>query len=74
VTGYIEKGTVRIGDRLSIVRRASDALRVAYVRVTAIQRFQESLTEASQEHNPVGISLSGVETQDIQNRDVLVGE
>jgi elongation factor Tu len=74
VTGYIERGTVRVGDRLAIVRKEQDAMHIAHVRVTAIHQFQGLLTEATEAHNPVGISLSGVERDDLRNRDLLVGE
>ncbi|HXU69810.1 MAG TPA: EF-Tu/IF-2/RF-3 family GTPase [Polyangia bacterium] len=69
VTGYIESGTVRVGDRLAVVR--SDQRTEVYV--TAIQRFQASLSEASAADNPVGISLSGIDRDEIHNRDLLVG-
>jgi elongation factor Tu len=69
VTGYIQSGTVRIGDRLSIVGPAGRT----NVRVTAIQRFRESLNEATVADRPVGISLSGIQRDQLHNRDLLVG-
>jgi translation elongation factor EF-Tu-like GTPase len=56
VTGYIDSGTVRIGDQLVLIHDEDRRL----VRVTAIQRFRESLSEASVGPEPVGISLSGI--------------
>lgn len=39
-----------------------------------IQRFRESLQEASAGPEPVGLSLTGVDKDQIQNRDILVGD
>ena len=70
VTGYIQSGTVRVGDRLAIVGSAGRT----NVRVTAIQRFREgSLDEATVADKPVGISLSGIKRDQLHNRDLLVG-
>jgi translation elongation factor EF-Tu-like GTPase len=70
VTGRIESGSVRVGDRLAVTRTG----RHTPVVVTAIERFQQSLTEANAVHNPVGISLSGVDRDEIRSGDVLVSD
>jgi len=69
VTGNIASGKVRVGEHLALIG-ASGRIEV---QVTAIQKFQESLVEATVEDSPVGISLSGIERDQIRNRDVLVG-
>jgi elongation factor Tu len=69
VTGRIDAGRVRVGDRLKLLGVHGDFV----VRVTLIQRFRESLEEASAGPEPVGISLGGVDKDQIQNRDLLVG-
>jgi elongation factor Tu len=69
VTGYIESGTVRVGDRLTVIGSAGRT----NVRVTAIQRFRESLDEATVGERPVAISFSGIQRDQLQNRDLLVG-
>jgi translation elongation factor EF-Tu-like GTPase len=70
VTGYIDSGTVRLGDRLVLIHHEERRP----VRVTAIQRFRESLTEATVGANPVGISLSGIDRDQVGNRDLLVSD
>jgi len=69
VTGRIESGTVRVGDSLTLVRSQGDLP----VRVTFIQRFQQTLESAQAGPEPVGLTLSGVEADQIKNRDVLIG-
>ena len=70
VTGYIDSGRVRVGDSLTLVGAQGDFP----VRVVAIEKFRESLEEAQPSDEPVGITLAGVEPDQIQNRDLLVSD
>jgi selenocysteine-specific translation elongation factor len=70
VTGRIESGIVRLGDSL-ILDCAHGKIPV---KVIFIQKFQRALTEAEASSEPVGLTLSGVETDQIKNRDLLVSE
>jgi elongation factor Tu len=69
VSGYIDNGIVRIGDSLTLVGMLGDFS----VRVVAIEKFQASLEQAEQSTlEPVGITLTGVEPDDVRSRDLLV--
>jgi translation elongation factor EF-Tu-like GTPase len=70
VTGRIESGRVRVGDELVVV----GAVGRIPVRVIFIQKFREALTEAAAGQEPVGITLSGIEWDQIRNRDLLVSD
>jgi translation elongation factor EF-Tu-like GTPase len=68
VSGRVESGGVHIGDELLIV----GALGRIPVRVTFIQKFREALSEAVAGPEPIAITLSGIEWDQIRNRDLLV--
>ena len=68
VSGRIESGGVRVGDDLVVV----GALGRIPVRVTFIQKFHEALSEAVASPEPIAITLSGIEWDQIRNRDLLV--
>jgi len=70
VTGVIETGTVRVGDSLSL----AGANGHFPVQVIFIQRFQKSLDIAQAGPEPVGLTLSGIDRDQIKNRDVLIGK
>jgi elongation factor Tu len=70
VTGRIESGRVRVGDNLVL----HGALGQFPVQVTSIHKFRKVLTEAVAGSKPVGIGLSGIERNQIRNRDLLVSE
>lgn len=70
VTGYIDSGRVRVGDSLTLVGAQGEFP----VRVVAIESFRESLEEAQRSDKPVGITLAGIEPDQIQNRDLLVSD
>jgi selenocysteine-specific translation elongation factor len=70
VTGRIESGMVRVGDSLFL-----DAAQGKFpVKVISIQEFQASLTEASASSKAVSLILSGVEADQIKNRDLLISD
>ncbi len=69
VTGVIQTGTVRVGDSLTLVGATGSHL----VRVVFIQRFQQALDIAQAGPDPIGLTLSGVERDQIKNRDLLIG-
>jgi elongation factor Tu len=70
VTGRIESGSVRVGDRLVVV----GAVGRVPVRVTFIQKFREALTEAAAGPEPIAITLSGIEWDQIRNRYLIVSD
>jgi elongation factor Tu len=70
VSGRIESGRVRVGDELAVIGAAG---RIP-VRVTFIQKFREALTEAAAGPEPIAVTLSGIEWDQIRNRDLLVSD
>jgi selenocysteine-specific translation elongation factor len=70
VSGRIESGMVRLGDSLIL-----DGAHGKFpVKVIFIQEFQRTLTEAGARPEPVALTLSGVEADQIKNRDLLLSE
>jgi len=67
VSGRVDSGTVRVGDSLSLVGHD----RSFTIKVVSIQAFKKTLTEATEQSGPVALVLSGVDRDQIRNRDVL---
>jgi len=70
VTGRIESGMVRLGDSLTL----DGACGKFPVKVIFIERFQEALTEANSASDLVGLTLSGIDFNQIRNRDLLLDD
>ena len=68
VSGRIESGIVRLGDSLLL----DGAHGKISVKVIFIQEFQRTLTEAAASSEPVALTLSGIEADQIKNRDLLL--
>ncbi len=69
VTGQIEAGTLNLGDEINISRPGS-ASRAAVV--TGIEMFRKQTSQAQAGDN-VGVLLRGLEKQDVQPGDTLLG-
>ena len=69
VTGTVESGTLKVGDKIQIARAGGSPRSVT---VTGIEQFRKLLTEA-QAGDDIGVLLRGIEKQDIQKGDVLLG-
>jgi len=67
VTGRVEKGSVALGDSVTL-RRTDGSTRM--VTVTGIEMFRKVLKVASQGDN-VGLFLSGVEKRNVARGDIL---
>jgi elongation factor Tu len=69
VIGRIEAGTVRVGDVVEIDGQVG--IRITTV-VVSLEGFRQVLTEAKA-GDDVGVTLRGVESDDVQPGNVLVG-
>ena len=68
-TGRIEGGTLKVGDAIQVARSGRAARAVT---VTGIEKFHQIQTEA-RAGDDVGVVLRGVEKNDLQPGDVLLG-
>jgi translation elongation factor EF-Tu-like GTPase len=68
VTGVIEAGRVRVGDSLTLIGSSGEIP----VKVVFIQAFQKVFEVAEAKDGIVGLTLSGVDHDQIRNRDLLV--
>ncbi len=69
VTGRIEAARVSIGDSLILIGKQGGFP----VKVTSIERFQETLETADEGSGLVGLTLAGISHDQIHNRDILIG-
>jgi hypothetical protein len=71
VTGRVESGVVRVGDRVVVESVDGNS----YVIVVAIEKFQQpGLTEASAGNDDVGLELSGVSVQQARRATIVRSE
>ena len=69
VTGQVESGTLNLNDEINISRPGSAAIPVV---VVGIETFRKQVTQAQAGDN-VGVLLRGVDKQDVQRGDTLMG-
>ena len=69
VTGRIESGTFKVGDEIRVVRAGGSARTMT---VAGLEMFSK-LLNAAQAGDVVGMLLRGIEKNDIQHGDVLLG-
>jgi elongation factor Tu len=70
VTGQVEAGTLKVGDEINIGRQGAASMSVV---VAGIEMLRNQITQAQAGDN-VGVLLRGVEKQDVQRGDTLMGE
>jgi elongation factor Tu len=69
VTGKVEAGTLKLSDEITLSRPGSASRSVV---VTGIEMFRKQVTQAQAGDN-VGVLLRGLEKQDVQRGDTLLG-
>jgi elongation factor Tu len=69
VTGQVEAGTLKLSDEINISRPGSASRTVV---VAGIEMFRKQMTQAQAGDN-VGVLLRGIDKQDVQRGDTLMG-